>query len=48
MFDAEEGQWCGFMEAASCEVGGEEMGEGVEIISGVRGQGGEPFRGWSF
>ena len=31
------------MRAASCEVGGEEMGEGVETINGVWGQGGEPF-----
>ena len=31
------------MGAASCEVGGEEMKEGVETIDGVWGQKGEPF-----
>ena len=48
LYDAKKGYGCDLMWAASSEVGGKHVGEGVEIVDGVWGKGSEPFQGKTF
>jgi len=41
--DAQEGDGSSLVWAAAGEMGGEHVGEDVEIVDGIRRKGGEPF-----